>query len=294
MKYMDVKSASEKWGITPRRVRILCNDGRIDGAVRNGWSWVIPSSTPKPGDGRVLRRFKALDIRPGTVDVDALKERKRLYSLSDYFSSPLFNKRVSLTLSSLFALSGESVTESEIERILSGNLVYNLSLKIHILTVNFSALLKEEAKREVKLGDGEIKRLYSSLLRGVIESDGTYEKGTVMRGDEKVDRSDAVEITLNQYETTWSAMHSLSSSLLLAGELMRIAPYKDYAPLFYYLVFASSLMNGGFIPPSIAPSTLDEAKAAYALVATRGVYTDMTAFMERMLMQTYVEKEKNV
>lgn len=75
---------------------------------------------------------------------------------------------------------------------------------------------------------------------------------------------------------------------------MRIAPYKDYAPLFYYLVFASSLMNGGFIPPSIAPSTLDEAKAAYALVATRGVYTDMTAFMERMLMQTYVEKEKNV
>lgn len=294
MKYMDVKSASEKWGITPRRVRILCNDGRIDGAVRNGWSWVIPSSTPKPGDGRVLRRFKALDIRPGTVDVDNLKDLKRLYSVSDYFSSPLLYKRVALTLSSLFALSGESVTESEIERILSGFLVYNLSLKIHILTVNFFSILKEEAKRDVRLGEGEIKRLYSSLLRGVEDTDGTYKKGTVMRGGEKVERGDAVEITLAQYETTWSGMHPLSSSLILTGELMRIAPYKDYSPLFYYLVFSSSLMKGGFIPPTILSSTLDEAKAAYALVASRGVYLDMTEFMERMLKKTYAEKEKDV
>ena len=33
MKYMDVATASEKWGITGRRIRILCNDGRIDGAL---------------------------------------------------------------------------------------------------------------------------------------------------------------------------------------------------------------------------------------------------------------------
>ena len=64
MKYMDVATASEKWGITGRRIRILCNDGRIDGAVRNGWTWQIPEDTPKPGDGRVLRKFRNLDIRP--------------------------------------------------------------------------------------------------------------------------------------------------------------------------------------------------------------------------------------
>ena len=44
MKYMDVATASEKWGITGRRIRILCNDGRIDGAVRNGWTWQILQS----------------------------------------------------------------------------------------------------------------------------------------------------------------------------------------------------------------------------------------------------------
>ncbi len=53
-------------------------------------------------------------------------------------------------------------------------------------------------------------------------------------------------------------------------------------------------MRGGFIPPTIMPSSLDEAKAAYALVSSRGVYTDMTAFMERMLLKTYGEIEKDV
>lgn len=52
--------------------------------------------------------------------------------------------------------------------------------------------------------------------------------------------------------------------------------------------------EGGFIPPTIMPSSLDEAKAAYALVSSRGVYTDMTAFMERMLVKTYGEIEKDV
>ena len=72
MKYIDVKEAAAKWGITDRRIRLLCSEGRIDGAIKLGWSWTIPADTPKPRDGRVLRKFKTLDIRPGTVDVDAI------------------------------------------------------------------------------------------------------------------------------------------------------------------------------------------------------------------------------
>ena len=95
MQYMDVNTASQKWGITGRRVRILCNDGRIDGAVRNGWSWLIPSDAPKPGDGRVLRRFRNLDIRPGFVDIEALEEISEGVSVSD--SSSSFNNLFSLS-----------------------------------------------------------------------------------------------------------------------------------------------------------------------------------------------------
>ena len=73
MKYIDIREASLRWGISDRRIRLLCSEGRIDGAIKLGWSWIIPDETPKPRDGRVLRRYKALDIRPGSVDVDALQ-----------------------------------------------------------------------------------------------------------------------------------------------------------------------------------------------------------------------------
>ena len=49
----SVREMAEKWGITPRRVQILCGEGRVEGAVRVGRAWVIPSDAKKPKDERV-------------------------------------------------------------------------------------------------------------------------------------------------------------------------------------------------------------------------------------------------
>ncbi len=294
MKYMDVKTASEKWGITPRRVRILCNDGRIDGAVRNGWSWVIPDDTPKPGDGRVLRRFKALDIRPGSVDVDGLREERRLFSRDEYLSSDKFNLHAARTCSFLFALEGGEVSEEDALRILSGFLVYNLSLSVHLAVINFASVLREEGVRDTRWGEGDIKRMYSSFMRGIEYTDGTYRSGSVRRGEEDVPVASAVETVVNQYESSWSAMHPLSSALLLSGELGRIAPYSRHMAFFTYLVFAGELLRSGYVPPSLPLSSINEAKAAYALVSSKGVYTDMTNYIERMMKSTYGELERSV
>ena len=45
---ITVQSAAQKWNITPRRVQILCTDGRIEGAVKKSGIWLIPSTTQKP------------------------------------------------------------------------------------------------------------------------------------------------------------------------------------------------------------------------------------------------------
>ena len=139
MQYMDVNTASRKWGITGRRVRILCNDGRIDGAVRNGWSWLIPADAPKPGDGRVLRRFRNLDIRPGFVDVEALEEAREGVSVSD--SSSSFVRLLPSTISYLFLLDGKEVSSEDVKVVLEGELCYSLSLQEHLLIVNFTSIL---------------------------------------------------------------------------------------------------------------------------------------------------------
>lgn len=53
MEYMTIKEATEKWGITQRRIQVLCAEGRIKGAVRFGKAWAIPVDTEKPSDARV-------------------------------------------------------------------------------------------------------------------------------------------------------------------------------------------------------------------------------------------------
>ena len=43
MDYITVKEASEKWGVTPRRVNYYCAGGRISGAVKMAGVWLIPN-----------------------------------------------------------------------------------------------------------------------------------------------------------------------------------------------------------------------------------------------------------
>ena len=51
--YLTVKEVADKWGITPKRVQVLCVAGRIEGASRFGREWAIPEKAEKPTDKRV-------------------------------------------------------------------------------------------------------------------------------------------------------------------------------------------------------------------------------------------------
>ena len=53
MEYLSTTQMSEKWNISSRRIQILCNEGRIEGAMKVGPTWVIPADAMKPGDQRI-------------------------------------------------------------------------------------------------------------------------------------------------------------------------------------------------------------------------------------------------
>ena len=53
MKYLSVMETAERWGISTRRIQILCNEARIPGAIRIGRTWAIPDNEPKPADARI-------------------------------------------------------------------------------------------------------------------------------------------------------------------------------------------------------------------------------------------------
>lgn len=53
MKFLSTFETAEKWGISHRRVSILCNQGRISGAQRAGSRWIIPEDAEKLADARI-------------------------------------------------------------------------------------------------------------------------------------------------------------------------------------------------------------------------------------------------
>ena len=50
---MNAREAAFLWGMSDRRVAVLCKSGRIEGAIKQGRNWLIPANTPKPEDRRV-------------------------------------------------------------------------------------------------------------------------------------------------------------------------------------------------------------------------------------------------
>lgn len=58
MEYLTTEETAIKWGISRRRVNVLCDEGRIVGAIQKGKFWLIPNDAEKPCDGRRNRYSK--------------------------------------------------------------------------------------------------------------------------------------------------------------------------------------------------------------------------------------------
>ena len=58
MDYISVKAASEKSGISERRIQKLCEENRIDGTEKFGRAWMKPKDAEKPVAGRMKTRNK--------------------------------------------------------------------------------------------------------------------------------------------------------------------------------------------------------------------------------------------
>lgn len=60
MEFITASQAAQKWGISQRRVQILCAAGRIDGVFKLGEAWAIPANALKPCDSRIKQKKEEL------------------------------------------------------------------------------------------------------------------------------------------------------------------------------------------------------------------------------------------
>ena len=56
MNLLTTSEMAKKWNISRRRVTTLCREGRIEGAILKGNTWLIPDNAKKPEDQRRARK----------------------------------------------------------------------------------------------------------------------------------------------------------------------------------------------------------------------------------------------
>ena len=151
--FMTVKQASEKWGISDRRVRILCAEGKISGAYQEGRAWKIPIDAVKPID----RRYKSKESLLSQIE----RKKEELDSkrpLTEGELSRLHEEFVVEYTYNSNAIEGNTLTLRETDLVLKGLTIDQKSLKDHIEAVGHkeafefvSELVKEKGEINEKV-----------------------------------------------------------------------------------------------------------------------------------------------
>lgn len=83
--FMYVKDAAKLWQLTERRVTTLCKNGAIQGAKKQGRSWLIPLGTEKPADKRLKHSAIKKIPRPTLLPLPIGVADYRLASTAYYY-----------------------------------------------------------------------------------------------------------------------------------------------------------------------------------------------------------------
>ena len=137
MDYIKISQAAEKWGLSPRRVRVLCAENRIDGVIKKGKLYMIPANAPKPIDGRSLKgkdltgEFALLFL---SIDAKKAELNKRRPLTEGELSRLREEFLIDFTYNSN-AIEGNSLTLQETAMVLEGVTIDQKPLKDHLEAV---------------------------------------------------------------------------------------------------------------------------------------------------------------
>ena len=172
--YMSVKQAAEKWGISDRRVRSLCSEGKIPGVIREGRSWKIPGEAKKPDDGRsqsAKRLLEMIDRKKVELGSRRPLTEGEVERLTEEFV-------VEYTYNSN-AIEGNTLTLRETDMVLRGLTIDRKPLKDHMEAVGHKEafyFIRDLVKEQAALSESVIKQIHSLVLADKREDGGVYRR----------------------------------------------------------------------------------------------------------------------
>ncbi len=171
---MTTKLTAEKWGITDRRVRVLCAQGKIDGAWREGKIWYIPDAAPKPNDGRIKKQETLIEqIIAKKIELDGrrpLTEGEVARLNQDFMVEYTYNSN---------AIEGNTLTLRETDMVLKGLTIDQKPLKDHMEAVGHKEAFDyvcELVKEKAPLTESVIKQIHALVLADKPQDRGIYRR----------------------------------------------------------------------------------------------------------------------
>ncbi|MBO5953551.1 MAG: Fic family protein [Oscillospiraceae bacterium] len=172
--FMTVKQAAENWGLSDRRVRILCAEGKIPGAYQQGRGWKIPYDAVKPAD----RRFKSteslldmIDRKKGELDNRRPLTEGEVARLTEEFT-------VEYTYNSN-AIEGNTLTLRETDMVLRGLTIDQKPLKDHMEAVGHKEafdFVRELVKEKNPITERVIRQIHYLVLADKKDDRGVYRR----------------------------------------------------------------------------------------------------------------------
>ncbi len=306
MEFMTTKEAVNKWDISERRIRKLLQDGRIDGAIKVGNIWSIPSDANKPVDKRSIKldniEFK-FDLPANYFnEVDELN--KKLNSKRPISKEALKSLKDSINLEWTYnsnGIEGNTLTLRETQVVLEGITVGGKSLKEHLEAINHEKaiqFLDDLIKDKDPITEWDIKNIHQLILKEIDDANaGKYRNENVrIKGANHIPPDyliipELMNKLIINYQS-WNKYHPIIKAALLHGELVKIHPFVDGNGRTSRLVMNLSLMNSGYVPVIIKKEKRLEYYNALDKAHTTGDYTDFVKLVNELeieMLNKYLE-----
>lgn len=151
-------SSCDKWGISDRRVRIVCSEGKIPGVIHEGRNWRIPAEAGKPEDGRYKsaeKLLESIDKKKTELDSRRTLTEGEVERLTEEFV-------VEYTYNSN-AIEGNTLTLREADMVLRGPTIDQKPLKDHMGAVGHKEafdFVRDLVKDQTPLSERIIKQIH--------------------------------------------------------------------------------------------------------------------------------------
>ena len=295
MEYIKVSEAAAKWGLSARRVRVLCAEGRIGGVVRKGNLYMIPADALRPTDGRQRTTTSTSGHKSLLKRIDQLKANlSQFRPLTPAETEVLRQEFIVEHTYNSNAIEGNTLTLQETQLVLQGITIDQKPLKDHLEAVGYKEAyeyMEQLAREQRELTLYEICSIHSLVLADRQEDRGRFRRvpvriaGALTTPVQPYQIEPMMSALLADMDSLYRHLHVVEKAALFHLRFEAIHPFIDGNGRTGRLLMNLQLIKAGYPPINVKFSDRRRYYQAFDDYARSGSPDTMTTLIAEYLEQ---------